>query len=305
MTRRLDALIIGSGPAGIACALELRESRREFLVLEKSPTLGANLLEIKNTIRNFAGGYFDSGDEYRRVLENLSSRFKLNVKLGCEVEQIRLDHRAVSAGGKEYTAETVVLAMGCGRRRLNLRREPEFVSDVFYVVEGYEKEFVNQSVAVVGGGDSALFEALELSSTARQVYLIHRGDSFRARPSVVAQVESNERIEVLLESTVASLDGTTSLESITVARSDGAVRALTVNKLVAKIGYAPNTEMVKGQVNLDQAGHIVIDEHCRTSCPRVFAVGDVTSPAHLRIAAAAGQGAVAALSIRALVEEPD
>jgi thioredoxin reductase (NADPH) len=291
----IDCVILGAGPAGIACALELHEARLNYVMLERGPLLAPQLLEIPNTLRNFAGGFFNSGAEYQKRIEDLTKKISCKYRLGHDVQEIDLSRRVLTAGGREFSANAILIATGCRTRKLDLEREQEL--GVYYTIEGRTPEFKDRSVAVVGGGESALLDALELSHIAREVYLIHRGQDFRARPAVVGELLQNKRIQPILKAQVSSLEGKERLTGIHIVDASGGDRLLPVDKLVAKIGYVPNTELFKGQLALDPAGHILIHPDGSTSCPRVFAAGDVTSPPYLRISAAVGQGMIAAASI--------
>ncbi len=291
----IDCVILGAGPAGIACALELHEARLNYVILERAPLLAPQLLEIPNTLRNFAGGFFNNGAEFQKKLEDLAEKISCKYLLGHDVKEIDLTRRVVIAGGREFAANAILIATGCRTRKMGLEREQEL--GVYYSIEGRTPEFKDRSVAVVGGGESALLDALELSHVAREVYLVHRGQDFRARPAVVGELLRNKRVRPILKSQVRSLEGKERLAGIEIVDDSGGTRHLPVDKLVAKIGYVPNSELFKGQLSLDPAGHIVINQDGSTSLPRVFAAGDVTSPPYLRISAAVGQGLVAATSI--------
>jgi thioredoxin reductase (NADPH) len=281
----------------MACALELHEARVNYVVLERGSCPAPQLLEIANTIRNFPGGFFNNGAELQGKIADLAEKISCKYLLGHEVKEIDLSRRVLVAGEREFEASTILIATGCRRRKLNLAREQEFSVDVYDSIEGRSSELKDRSVAVVGGGESALLDALELSRIAREVYLVHRGEGFRARPAIVSELLQNKRIKPILKSQVRSLEGKERLAGIDIVDDSARSTLLPVDRLVVKIGYAPNSEIFKEQLSLDPAGHILINQDCSTSCPRVFASGDVTSPPYLRISAAVGQGLIAAASI--------
>lgn len=300
---KLDAIIVGGGPAGISCALELQDSRRTYVLLEGGGRLGGQLADVANTIHNFPGGFYENGEDLLAKMESLVERTSCSYLLHHEVTQADLINHRIVAAGKEFIASTVVLATGYRRRRLNLAGSERFGNQVTYHHHECLDGAVEPAVAVIGGGDNALLDALELAAVSPQVYLIHRSTSFRARPDVIREVCANQRIKLFLNSEVESLLGSDKLAGLRIiCKATGAVSELTVGRLVIKIGFCPNTQLFQGQVEMDETGHVLIDPDCSTSCPGVFAVGDITAAGYPRLSTAAGHGVMAAAAIRRLIE---
>lgn len=298
-----ETVIIGAGPAGLSCALELQDSRISYIVVEKNNRVGGQLWDMKSSVRNFIGGYSPGGDLTASRLVELVDTMKANVQLNSHVEQVDLKLKTVVVNGIRHKAKFVVIATGCRLRELPLPGTSMFSSSVFYRTAGREADFEGKKVAIIGGGDSALIQALERSEKSPHVHLIHRNNKFKARPDLIKAVRSNPKISIMLDTEVDSLIGQKRLSGLQViSNRSGEVKDIEADCLLIKIGYLPNTEPFRGQVNMDNVGRISIDRNCQTNLPGVYAVGDLTSPGYPRIAVAAGHGAIAAAHIRSVFE---
>jgi thioredoxin reductase (NADPH) len=257
------------------------------------------LHQIKSEIINFAAGYFKDGTILARNLADLSSRTNLKVALGRTVEKFDLSAKKIYANGEEYKAKTILLATGNRLKRLDIPGASTFSEDILYKSYETPETFTKMRVAVVGGGDNAAIKALELATAAEQVYLIHRSDSWKARPDLVREIKSNNRIEVFEHTEVDTISGSSrSINSLHLtSKQTKRVRNITVDKLFVKIGYAPNTEPFKDQVECDKEGYVIVNNALATSVPSVYAAGDVISGGMPRIASAMGTGVIAARGI--------
>lgn len=293
-----DAVIIGGGPGGISCALELHDSKLSYVLLERRNKLGGQLVEIDNTIRNYAADFFENGEELRVRLCELAERLKLNCLLNHDVQTTDLRKRIILSEGKQIKARTIVLATGSRIRKLSMQEAKQFQECIIYKVETNKEHLSNHSTAVVGGSDNALMDSIWLSQYCPKVYVICRSRQLKARHDVIRDAINNPRITILLESEIESLVGQSELNEIRVALANGEHKNIEVSRLVVKIGYAPNTEPFLGQVNTTEDGHIIVDNSCATSIEGVFAIGDIVAGTYPRIAIAVGQGMVAATAIR-------
>jgi thioredoxin reductase (NADPH) len=292
-----DTIIIGSGGGGLSCALELHEIKVPYLLLERSSQLAAGLNQIQGELPNFLGGYFHSGEELRQSLVSQAKRLALNFLVDHEVEFADLKNRFVFARGRRLSAKTLVLATGYRKRKLLPEQEKCIRHGIFYDKRG--QDFSGRVVAIAGGGDNAFMDAIELAKSCLRVFLIHRSGEFKARRDLVAQAVQTDNIEFLLDSKIENLWGEEKLERIEVSRLGGNCRrTLAVSDLLIRIGYAPNTEMFQGQVEMDSTGHIVIGADCTTSVAGVYAVGDIVVPGYPRLSTAVGHGAIAAGAIQ-------
>jgi thioredoxin reductase (NADPH) len=297
----VDALIIGGGPGAISCASELKDSGLTSLILEKSSQLGGQLPQVPNVLRNFAGGNYDNGESLRLKLVELVERMQLPHLLSHKVSEVNLAEKAVVANGKRIIAKTLVVATGYRVAALGLAGEDKYGLDVVYRTGQCLDHMKGNVVAVVGGGDSAVADALELAEMCPQVFLVHRSAQLRARADWKEQAEENPRIKILLNTKVVSLvdrGSSDRLSAVKVLNKLGVEDTLNATRLIVKIGYAPNTEIVRGQIEMDATGHIRVGDYLKTSVPGVFAIGDITNPGYPRIATAVGQGVLAVAGIR-------
>ena len=285
-----DMIVIGGGPAGYTAALYAARAGLDVVIIEKMSVGGQ--MAVTDMIDNYSG--FDAGIpgwELGMKMQAGAERFGAVTKY-AEVLSAELDNniKKVRTSSGELHARTVVIATGAGPRELGIPREAEFVSrGVHYCAHCDGRFYKNKVVAVVGGGNSALEDALYLSRLASKVYLIHRRDSFRASKIYVDALAQSENIEFLANSSVSQLIADERVSGIRLA--DG--RELEVSALFVSIGRKPASEIFAGQLELDAGGYIVADESTRTSLGGVFAVGDVRTKPLRQVVTAVGDGAVA------------
>jgi len=291
-----DVIIIGGGPAGYTAALYTARAGLSTLVIEKLYA-GGQMTETMH-IDNYPG--FPEGIDGITLgmqMEAGAKRFGTEVKneevLSAELEgQIK----TVRTSGGEYTARVVIIATGASHRPLGVENEKELTGKgVAYCAACDGMFYKGKTVAVVGGGNSAVADALLLSRIAKKVYLIHRRDAFRATKIYNESLEQAENIQILRNNVVKKLlhaDKLTGAELENVQTGDKTL--LELDGLFISVGRNPATELFRGQLNLDEGGYIVADESTRTNLPGVFAVGDVRTKAVRQIITAAGDGAVAA-----------
>ncbi len=290
MERIHDMVIIGGGPAGYTAALYAARAGLDVLVIERMSAGGQ--MAVTDTIDNYSG--FSEGIpgwELGMKMQAGAERFGAVTKYG-EVVSAELEGniKKVRTSSDEFGARTVVIATGANPRELGVDREEEFVSrGVHYCAHCDGRFYKNKVVAVVGGGNSALEDALYLSRLAAKVYLIHRRDSFRASKIYVDALAKSTNIEFLANSSVAELIADERVTGIRLA--DG--RELEINGLFVSIGRKPASDIFRGQLKLDEGGYIVADESTRTSIAGVYAIGDVRTKPLRQVVTAVGDGAVA------------
>ncbi len=294
-----DAIVLGGGPAGISCALELHENRADYILIDRNSSLGGQLPDITNSIRNFAARYWDSGAAVRDDLEALCQKVGLCVQSAETIERIDLSTKTLYGLHQTYRAKAIFLATGTRRRTLPIERIQEFSDNVIWNVEAHQEKIKGKSIAVIGGGDNALIESLWLAQRCPSVLVVNRSDRFRARPDVVRDVRNDQRITVLEHTEVVSIEGESgNMQSILVRdnRTDKTT-AYPVQMLVERVGTVANTEAFCGQVELDDAGFVAVDRFCKTNLDGVFAGGDLISSDCQGIARSVGDGMIAARSI--------
>lgn len=304
-----DVVIVGAGPAGLASAIYTGRSNLNTLVLD-SMFPGGQLL-ITEMIENYPGfpepmAGFELSDRMKKQAE----KFGAVIKSGYSVSKVDLDGDIfvlkLESGG-ELKAKTVIWAAGSTPRKLGVPGEAEFLGrGVSYCAVCDGALFKGRGVAVVGGGDSALEEALYLTKFANKVYLIHRRDKFRAVPIVQERVKANEKIEPILNKVVESINGEQFVESLTLKDTvTGKKSEQKVDGIFIFIGSEPNTAPIAHLVELDDRGYILTDDEMKTATPGLFAAGDTRKKPLKQVITAAADGAVAAMSASKYLEEKE
>jgi thioredoxin reductase (NADPH) len=295
---RCDVVIIGAGVAGVSCALECIDIQLDTSVFEAHGRLGGQLVEIPHAVRNVATGPPRIGSSLRESLEDSAAILGDRLRLAHPVTAVNLGERWVEVDGVRIRAQALVIATGTSHQQLAVAPDGTFGGDVTYLLEARPDQFAGRHVVVIGGGDSGTLDALELARAGSSVTLVHRSQALTARHDIVEQVRREPRIDELPGWELASLEGGDRLEAVTLVRhADGERRRVEAGGLVVKVARVPRTDLFRGQIELDRAGAIVVDGDLQTSCAGVFAAGDVVSGAYARIAAAMGQGSLAARSV--------
>ena len=291
-----DMAIIGGGPGGYTAALYAARAGLKTVVLEKLSPGGQ--MALTSTIDNYPG--FPQGVdgwELSQAMAEGAARFGAETEL-AEVYSAELESnpKRIETSEGTFLAKTLVIATGASPRFLNVPGEEQFMSrGVHYCAHCDGMFYKGKAVAVVGGGNSAVADALQLSRICKKVYLIHRRDSLRATKVYHDTLFSTENIEFLPDSQVTAIHGQERLTEITLENlRDGTRTELECEGLFVSIGRKPATALVEGQLELDPLGYIPADETTRTAIPGVFAVGDIRTK-HLRqIVTATADGAHAA-----------
>ncbi len=293
-----DVVIVGGGTAGVNCALECFDIQLDTVLVEASPTLGGQLSEILHSVRNVAAGPFPDGRALQRALVESAEILGDRVRLSHPVTRADVEGRAVEVDGLRMSGRALVVATGTSKQYLEAAPDGAFGGDVTYQLEPQLPSFAGRDVAVIGGGDSATLDALELARRGSSVKLIHRSPDLTARQDILRQLQDQPRIEDLPGWELEAAHGAERLESIVlVRRSTGDRKEVAVQRLVVKIARTPNTQLLEGQLELDRSGAVVVDRELRASRAGVFAAGDVVAGAYARVAAALGQGSLAARSV--------
>jgi thioredoxin reductase (NADPH) len=300
-----DVVVIGAGAAGVSAAIECFDIRLDVLLLEAASQVGGQIEEIPHQVRNVAPA-IDGNDALVEALGRHAST--LGDHLGLDERVTRLDLAAgvVETSTDRYRTRSVLVATGSRRRELPGAPEGSFGGSVTYLVEPHLERFAGIPVAVIGGGDSALLDALELAGAGSQVTLVHRSSNLTARRDVVDRVRSESRITEMAPWSLHSFLGSDRLEGVELSKvGGGEQRRLEVAGVVLKLGREPCVDLVRDQVDLGTRGGIAVDADLRASDGRTFAAGDVVEGAYERIATAIGQGSLAARSIlRHLESQP-
>jgi thioredoxin reductase (NADPH) len=299
-----DVVIVGGGAAGVSAALECTDIQLDVVLLEATEALGGQLAEITHPVKNVATGQYADGPDLGVGLRRSAEQLGHRVLLDHRVSAAGLAEKWVEANGTRFRSDAVLLASGTVPQHLAVAEDGAFGGDVTYHVEGDPDRFRGRPVVVVGGGDSATLDALGLAPIASSVVLAHRSERLTARDDIVAQLRSEPRIEDLAGWEVESLLGQERLEAVVLVHSaTGERRTVPAGGLVVKISRNPSTEVLRGQIDLDRRGFIITDEDLATSCPGVFAAGDVVSGAYWRVSSALGHGSLVSRAILRFVQD--
>jgi len=289
-----DVIIIGAGPAGLTAVIYALRAKKSVLVLESNMVGGqiVNTLDIENYPVNPHISGYDFATNLKKQAEELGAIIK-NEKV---IEVINGNTKTVKTEESVYNTKAIIIASGLENRKLNLPNELELIGKgISFCATCDGNFFRGKDVAVVGGGNTALEDALYLSNIVNKVYLIHRRNEFRGDAKTVDLIKSKENIELILKSNVKSINGENNLESIDVINNDGNIRNIKVSALFIAIGKKPNIDYLKGIINTDESGFIISDESCKTNIDGIFVAGDIREKKVRQLVTATSDGAVAAL----------
>ncbi len=297
---RYDVVIIGGGPAGLTAGLYCSRARLKTLLVEKM-LLGGQVMtttEVEN-YPGFPGGI--AGPELMERMQEHCQEFGLEVQT-AQVEKVENDGavKKVVLDSGVIESRSVIIASGAQPRKLGVPGEQELTGrGVSYCATCDGAFYRNMTVAINGGGDTAVEEALFLTRFASKVYLIHRRDQLRAVSVLQERLHANDKIEVIWNNVIESCEGDNSGLTHLVLKdvNTGSTSKLEVQGVFIAIGVEPKTGFLHGTVDLDDGGYIVTDMQCRTSVPGIFAAGDVRQGVLKQIATAVGAGATAAYEV--------
>lgn len=288
----LDILIIGSGPAGLAAAIYAKRANLDIMVAEKE-YYGTGQIAESSLVENYPGfsgisGY-DLGEKFREHAESLGVTFKEG-----KVEKLLREGNTWKVSfqnGDVMESKSILYATGAIHRHLGIAGEKEFANKgVSYCATCDGAFFKGKTVAVIGGGDTALDDALYLSDLCSKVYLVHRRSEFRGAAKTVEKLKEKEQVEFVLEAKPSAITGGDKVEELQL--EDG--RKLRVDAVFIAVGMSPMTDLVKDLVTMDEHGYIVADETGKTSVDGFFAAGDVRTKKLRQVVTAVSDGANAA-----------
>ncbi|ACZ00475.1 MULTISPECIES: thioredoxin-disulfide reductase [Thermomonospora] len=294
-----NVIIIGSGPAGYTAAIYAARADLKPLVFEGSVTAGGALMNTTE-VENFPG--FPDGIMGPDLMDNMrkqAERFGADL-IADDVTEVDLTvhPKVVKTGDTEYRAKAVIIATGSGYRELGLENEKRLSGrGVSWCATCDGFFFRDQDIAVVGGGDSAMEEAIFLTKFAKSVTVVHRRDQLRASKIMQDRAFANDKIRFVWDSEVVDILGEDRVTGVRVRnRKTGEESTLQVTGLFIAIGHDPRSELFKGQLDIDENGYLVVDSpSTRTKIPGVFACGDVVDHTYRQAITAAGSGCAAAI----------
>ena len=290
-----DMIIIGGGPAGYTAALYAARAGLCALVLERLAPGGQ--MALTHQIDNYPG--FSDGIDGFTLAENMKNqaeRFGVQTKL-AEVKELNLleNPKVVKTANESYLAKTVVLAMGANPRELGAQNETELVGrGVSYCAACDGMFYRGKTVAVVGGGDTAAVDALLLSRVAKKVVIIHRRDTLRATKIYHEPLLKAENVEFCWDSVVTELLHDEKISGVRLRNvKTGDFSEIAVDGVFVSVGRKPATELLQGQIELDESGYVIAGENTKTNIDGVFAVGDIRTKSLRQVVTAVADGAVA------------
>ncbi|BBY58424.1 thioredoxin-disulfide reductase [Mycolicibacterium sarraceniae] len=304
-----DVIVIGSGPAGYTAAIYTARAQLQPLVFEGTSFGGA--LMTTTEVENFPG--FRSGITGPELMDEMREqalRFGADLRME-DVESVELDgpvKKVVTGDGETHLARSVILAMGAAARYLGVPGEQELLGrgvSACATCDGFF--FKDQDIAVIGGGDSAMEEATFLTRFARSVTLVHRRDEFRASRIMLERAQDNEKITFLTNTAVDAVEGDKTVSGLRVHHVlTGEQSTLPVTGVFVAIGHDPRSELVRGAVDLDPAGYVLVGERTTaTSLDGVFAAGDLVDHTYRQAITAAGMGCSAAIDAERWLADAD
>lgn len=291
-----DIIVVGGGPAGLTAAVYAGRANKSVLVLEKG-TFGGQITSSPN-VENIPGFLAISGNAFAEKLMEQASELGAEIEC-CEVEKlIDGEIKTVVTDEGEYQGRTVILACGTKHRLLGLPDEEDLIGSTISFCAVCDGAFYEgKTVAVIGGGNSALQEAILLSDTCKHVFVVQNLDFFTGEAKLVEQLEKRENVTAILGHVVDAYLAEPAFSGIRIrSEADGTTRELTLDGLFLAVGLVPQNDAFQGVIDQDERGYIKAGESCETNLPGVFVAGDCRTKAIRQVATAASDGAVAALA---------
>ena len=289
-----DIIVIGGGPAGLTAAVYARRANRTVLVMEKG-TFGGQITSSPK-VENIPGFVSISGNEFGEVLMGQA------MELGAEVECLEAlsvtdgEIKTVTTDDGDYQARAVIVATGTKHRLLGLEREEDFIGNGISFCAVCDGAFyADKTVAVIGGGNSALQEAILLSKTCEKVYVVQNLDYFTGEEKLIEELKATQNIVPITGATVAELLGEDELSGIKIRRGEE-LEELKIDGMFTAIGLIPQNEIFASLIKLNDYGYVDSGEDCLTTAAGIFVAGDCRSKRIRQVATAAADGAVAALA---------
>lgn len=303
--KNIDLIIVGSGPAGLAAAIYAGRANLSTLVLENQYVGGQ--VKTSYMIENYPGFNSISGEELAGKFEEHAKDVGVTIEEFDLIESISIDdnEKIVETEDYIYKPKAIIIATGASPKKLPIKNEEKFTGKgVHYCAVCDGAMYKDSAVAVIGGGNSALEEALFLSNIASKVYIIRRKDYFNGEKSSLEKVENNPKIEILYNTDLVDVEGENLVtKAIVKDMKTLESKELELEAVFGYIGTEPKIELIKGKLDTDNYGYIKVNRDMKTNIDGVYAIGDVTEKKYRQITTAVADGTIAALEVAKYIED--
>lgn len=300
MQKEFDAIIIGGGPAGLTAGLYMARSKAKVLILDSGIPGGQTVLT--HEIANYPGIESTSGYMLASTMKNQAEKFGCTILSNVQLDQLELEGKEKSVSlqsGEKFTSKAIILATGGRSKTIGAKGEDIFKGmGISYCATCDGDFFQDKEIIVVGGGNSALEEAVSLTKYASKVTIIHMLDHWQAFDYAIDEMKANEKIDYILESRIVEFKGDGALNEVIIEHiPDGRIYSKKIDGVFVFIGYEANTDLLQGKaVKLNSRKEILVDENMQTNIEGVFAGGDALQKKYRQVTTAVADGTIAALS---------
>jgi len=300
MDNHFDVIVIGAGAAGLTAGIYLSRAKVKTLILNEG-AIGGQMV-LTHEIANYPGVENISGYELARIMKTQAQKFGCIIKSNIKITSLDLNDevKKIIVNNKDvYTSNAIIISTGGKSRMIGAIGENEFKGKgISYCATCDGDFFQDKEIIVVGGGNSALEEAVSLTKYASKVTIIHQFDHFQALEHYVDEAKNNEKINFIMESKIIEFVGNEKLQSVKVQhQSTNEITEMKIDGVFIFIGYVPNTESLEGLIELNQWKEIVVDKDLKTNIAGVFAAGDSIQKKYRQVTTAVADGTIAALSV--------
>ncbi|NOX48364.1 MAG: FAD-dependent oxidoreductase [Chlorobi bacterium] len=293
-----DVIVIGGGPAGLTAGIYLSRSKMKTLIVDTG-TIGGQMV-LTHEIANYPGVEPISGYQLSGIMKRQAKSFGCVVKSNIDLKDLNLEEKTITINkGEVFSAKAIIWASGGRSRMLNVPGEEEFKGrGISYCATCDGDFFQDKEIIVVGGGNSALEEAVSLTKYASKVTIVHEFDHFQAFDHAIAEAKKNPKIDYIMESHIVGFEGSNSLEKARIKNlKTGNISEKAIDGVFIFIGYVPNTEFLKEkEIELNNRNEVTVNENLETSIKGVFAAGDTLAKRYRQITTAVSDGTIAALN---------
>jgi len=301
-----NAIVIGAGPAGLTAGIYLSRARVKTLILSEG-TVGGQMV-LTHEIANYPGVDSISGYQLSVIMRNQAKKFGCDIKANILVESLNLKgevKEVILADGTRFTADAIILSPGGRSRTLGVKGEDKLKGKgISYCATCDGDFFTDKEIIVVGGGNSALEEAVSLTKYASKVTIVHQFDHFQAFEFAIEEARNHPKVNFLMESAISAFHGNEKLEGVEITDlKTGNTQNHPIDGVFIFIGYVPNTEFLEGKLELNKWKEIVVDADMQTNIDGVFAAGDSIAKRYRQVTTAVADGTIAALAASKYIHE--